>query len=65
MRTPKPKPLKTGRIAFRTTEDVKEKATLAAEAERRTLSQWIEGVVVDAVGRGKHAGRVGGESNED
>jgi uncharacterized protein (DUF1778 family) len=46
-------PLRTAAIGIRTTEDIKEAAERAANADRRSLSQWVEELIVSALDRDK------------
>lgn len=52
MKEPKPKrETKEASIAIRTTSAIKEKAEDAALAENRSLSQWIESLIISALKR--------------
>ena len=45
----KPRPRKVAIIGIRTTQEVKDAATEVALSERRSISQWIEGLILDAI----------------
>jgi uncharacterized protein (DUF1778 family) len=47
MKQPAPK-LKEATIGIRTTWDIKALAIRAAKADRRSVSQWIEGLILEA-----------------
>jgi predicted HicB family RNase H-like nuclease len=50
MKEPKPKrETKQASIAIRTTQSVKDKAEDAALSENRSLSQWIESLILSAI----------------
>jgi len=56
MKEPKPKrEIRVASIAIRTTETIKVKAEAAALAENRSLSQWVEALVIAAL-KGKRRG---------
>jgi predicted HicB family RNase H-like nuclease len=55
METPTPPPddpaleIKDASIGIRTTKKLKAAAEAAARAERRSTSQWVEGLIIDAL----------------
>lgn len=56
MKEPKPKrETKQASIAIRTTQTIKDKAEGAALAENRSLSQWVESLIIFAL-KGKRRG---------
>lgn len=56
MKEPKPKrEIRQASIAIRTTEVVKAKAEGAALAENRSLSQWVESLIIASI-KGKRRG---------
>lgn len=38
-------------IGIRTTPEIKAQADRAAQADRRSVSQWVEGLIIDALDR--------------
>jgi predicted HicB family RNase H-like nuclease len=52
MKKPQPSPAKRASvIGVRTTQELKASVMLAAAKERRSVSQWIEGLILDALAK--------------
>jgi predicted HicB family RNase H-like nuclease len=53
MKKPAPKPIKDTIVGVRMTAQLKGQVAEAARAERRSVSQWIEGAILDALAKVK------------
>lgn len=53
MKKPAPKPTRETTISLRVPIELKERVSDVASAERRTISQWVEGLILDALAKVK------------
>lgn len=58
---PEPRPKKEATIGIRTTPEIKAAADVAARAERRSISQWIEGLIIEALRKASRRGATKGD----